>query len=267
MSYLKFAQLLNISLPYDSAYLTINNALISPIQRTLPQIYANQVLLDIPVADLSSVISSDQLEGSHSAGGFFGLSYRHSLRFLKDTPAFLFQFDILEIWSDLPETPILHKVNSADQKMLEVILIEKPLISALSSSGFEILKAELVPRSRHPVAPTSPQQTMYFLDWDSNGRKGTAAHALTAFGFWFLDFLDQGLWAMFTFIAGVIALFIVACVFCTFGWGFWRGDYEKAQHGKKRRKTDVEAAARMPFKSAEQLGFSRGRVIGIGKGD
>ncbi|KAF2799350.1 hypothetical protein K505DRAFT_404687 [Melanomma pulvis-pyrius CBS 109.77] len=269
------ALLLNISLPYDAAFLSINNAAIYSGRSNLPRIYATQVLTDLSVADLATLISSNQLEASHETGiggGFFGLSYRHSLRPIKDSPALILQFDIIELWSDLPETPISFKMDSRDQKMLELLLLERPLYSAFETPAFEMVKAELVARTHHPVAPTTPQQTMHFLDWDGFGRKGSVAHALTAFGASFLDFMDSGVWALFAFILAIIALFVVICIFLVFGWGFWQDDYEKAQHGKarggKRRvRSDVESATRLPFKSAEELGFSRGRVVGLGKSD
>jgi YD repeat-containing protein len=184
----------------------------------------------------------------------------------------VFQFDIIEIWSDLPPTPLLHKLDDADQKMLELVLLEKPVYSALEPPAFEIIKADLVLRSRNPVASTNPQQTMHFLDWDDHGRKGTTAHALTSFGVWLIDYLDSGIWAMFMFILAIIALFVLVCVLCVFGWGFWEDDYAQAQHGKakegkRRGKSDVEIATRLPFRSAEELGLSRGRVVGLGKSD
>ncbi|KAF2709927.1 hypothetical protein K504DRAFT_466382 [Pleomassaria siparia CBS 279.74] len=265
------ALLLNISLPYDSAYLSINNAAIWSGRSTLPRIHATQVLSDLSVSDLSALIAANSLEGSHEAGGFFGISYRHSLRAIKDTPAVIFQFDVIEIWSDLPETPILHKLDNSEQKMLELVLLEKPVYSALEAPAFEIVKASLVSRNHHPVALTSPQQTMHFLDWDENGRKGTVAHSLTAFGNWFIDFLDQGIWALFVFILVVVVLFVVVCLFIVFGWGLGQDDYEKAQVGKakgskRRQRSDVESAGR--FKSPEELGLlGRARVVGIGKSD
>jgi hypothetical protein len=194
------------------------------------------------------------------------------LRAIENSSALVFQFDVIEIWSDLPSTPLLHKLDAANQKMLELVLLEKPVYSALEPPAFEIIKADLVPRSPNPVAPKNSQQTMHFLDWDDHGRKGTTAHALTSFGVWLIDYLDSGVWAMFMFILAIIALFVLVCVLCVFGWGFWEDDYAQAQHGKardgKRRvKSDVEIAARLPFRSAEELGLSRGRVVGLGKSD
>jgi hypothetical protein len=240
-------------------------------RRNLPRVYANQVFQDISTEELNTLIASNELESSHGSG-FFGISYRHSLRAIKDSPALVLQFDILEIWSDLPETPLLHKLENANQKLLELVLLKKPVYSALEPPTFEIIKAELVLRSQNPVAPTTLQQTMHFLEWDAHGRKGTTAHALTSFGIWLIDYLDSGVWAMFMFILAIILLFVVVCVLCVFGWGFWEDDYAQAQHGKaregkRRGKSDVENAARLPFKSAEELGLSRGRVVGLGKSD
>lgn len=267
---------MNISLPYDSSYIALNNAWVWPATSKLPHIYANQVVQDISNETLLEIIASNQLEASHETnlgGGFFGLSYRQSLRRVKKTAAVIFQFDVTELYSDLPEKPLQHKLNDPRQKIVEMLLLQKPVMSALEPVAFEIVKAELVPRSHNPVAPTSPQQAMKFEEWDSFGRKGTPSHLLSTWGTLFVDFLNSGIWALFVFLLGVIALFVVVCLVCIFGCDFWSDDYEKAQHGKARgekkrgRSTDLEMGRRH-FKSAEELGLlGRGRVVGLGKSD
>ncbi|KAF2470060.1 uncharacterized protein BDR25DRAFT_325778 [Lindgomyces ingoldianus] len=269
------ALLLNISLAYNSFALTLNNRQIHPIYSRLPQIYANQVLQDISVDALSTIVSSGQLEASHetnAGGGYFGLSYSQSLRHVQDSTALVFQFDVIELWSDLTPTPLRHRLERLDQMMLELLLLQKPVYSALEPVSFEIIKAELVRRGHYGLKSSSNQQIMNFLDWDTFGQKGTLTHWLASWGSAMLDFLDSGIWALFITIFGVMVLFVVICVLCIFGCSFWQDDYAQAQHGKaKRRKSkgkgDVELG-RMPFKSAEELGLlGRGRVIGVGKSD
>jgi hypothetical protein len=83
---------------------------------------------------------------------------------------------------------------------------------------------------------------------------------------------------LFIFILAIMALFIVVCLFCIFGFGWHKDDYAEAQHGKRRSSgrsgsgkgawggNDVEAARR--FKSPEELGLrGSGRVVRVGKSD
>lgn len=269
---------MNISLPYDSTFIAINNAELYSGRRNLPRVFANQVVHDLSIDQLSTILSSNQLEASHETnlgGGFFGLSYRQSLRAIKTSQgvkAFLFQFDVFELWSDLPEKELRFKMDDPEQKLLEVLLVEKQLISALEPAPtYEILSASLVSRSLHLVTrPSTSQLIMHFLDWDAYGRKGTTAHFLSSWTASFVDYLASGFWALFMFILFMIALFVVVCLVCIFGWGFWEDEYEKSQHGKRRRtrsRGDVEMA-KGRFRSAEELGLmGRGRVIGVAKSD
>lgn len=199
---------------------------------------------DLSVDDLDKSISSGQLEASHETnlgGGFFGLSYRQSLRSVQTSQkldALLFQFEILELWSDLPTPAIEHKLDDPEQTMLEVLLIQKPLLSALSPSPtYEILNASLVLRTQNHLSGSNKNQqtTMQFHDWDDYGKKGTTSHALSYGATSFVEYVASGFWGLFVFIIGVIALFVLACLVCIFGWGFWEDDYEKAQHGKHKR--------------------------------
>jgi hypothetical protein len=122
---------------------------------------------------------------------------------------------------------------------------------------------------------------MSFLDWDKYGQKGTAAHALTYGAESMVSYIASGFWGLFTFILGVVALFVVFCLLCIFGWGFWEDDYGKAQSGKRRKSRgagdgsggwksrDLEQGqGKARFLSAEELGLGgRGRVVGMGKSD
>ncbi|KAJ4305749.1 hypothetical protein N0V90_001280 [Kalmusia sp. IMI 367209] len=280
------ALLLNISLPYDSAFISINNAPLYSGQRILPRIYANQVVQDFSADQLAATISSGQLEASHETnlgGGFFGLSYRQSLRNIrtaKNLEALIFQFDIVELWSDLTTPPLKYKLDDPAQKMLELILIQKPVLSALDPSPtFEIISASLVFRTHNPPSRLAPQRTMHFLAWDTYGEKGTASHLFSYGATSFADFLASGFWALFGFVLAVIVVFVAVCLICVFGWGFWEDDYERAQQGKQRRKSSVRSGkngrvdvetgrAKGRFRSAEELGLrATGQVVGIGKRD
>ncbi|KAF2181940.1 hypothetical protein K469DRAFT_713000 [Zopfia rhizophila CBS 207.26] len=269
------ALLLNITLPYDSSYIELNGQRVWPAYSKLQKIYANQVVQDISDENLQAIISTGQLESSHetySGGGYFGLSYSQSLRHIRNASAFIFQLDIIEIWSDLPPTPILHKLENPNQKMLELLLLQKPVMSALEPISSEIIKAELVSRGHHGKAQNKDQQVMHFLEWDSFGQKGTLTHYLSSWGSAMLNFLDSGIWALLAVIFGILLLFVLVCVICIFGCDFWQDDYSQAQHGKargqrRRVRGDVEQG-KVGFKSAEELGLlGRGRVVGLGKSD
>lgn len=241
--------------------------------------YANQVVQDLSVDQLTTTLSTGQLEASHEAnlgGGFFGVSYRHSLRNVKTSnalEALVFQFDVVELYSDLTNPALQYKLGDANQKMLEILLIQKPILSASDPSpAFEILNVRLVPRS---LTATS-RRTMHFLAWDDHGQIGTPSHLFSSGTSSFVSFLTSGFWALFGFVMAVIIVFIVVVLMCVFGWEFWRDDYEKAQQGKHRRKSsvkirsDVESGKmRGRFKSAEELGLglNRGEVVGMGKSD
>ncbi|KAF2015022.1 hypothetical protein BU24DRAFT_226875 [Aaosphaeria arxii CBS 175.79] len=273
------ALLLNISLPYDSAFLSINNQPIysNPTYK-LPIIYANQVLSDISTEDLNNLIATNQLEASHESnfggGGYFGLSYRASVRHISKSAAVLYQFDVEELSNGLTEKDTQFKLSDRNQKMLEIILLQRPVYAATEPPTFEIIKAALVPRSNNPVASKDLQKTMVFKDWDSFGKKGTTAHLLTSWGDSFMHWMDSGVWALFIFVFAVVGLFCVVCLLCVFGCDLWAtDDYEQAQHGKARderrrgKHGDVESG-RPQFKSAEELGLmGRSKVVGVGKRD
>jgi hypothetical protein len=265
----------------------VNDAGLFSGTRILPLIYANQVVQDFSANDLSTALDAGQLEASHESnlgGGFFGLSYRHSLRHVETSQgleALLFQFDIMELHSTLTIPAVRFKLSDPAQKMLEVLLIQRPVLSAGDPSpSFEILSAKLVPR-----IPLTNQRTMHFLAWDTHGEKGTASHALSYSTASLIDFVSSSFWALLGFCMAVIVVFIVVCMMCIFGWEFWRDDYEKAQQGKRRKSSvkgggvDVETGAgagaggkktKGRFKSAEELKLGlagRGQVVGMGKGD
>lgn len=225
------------------------------------------------------MIDSNQLEVSHETetigGAFFGLSYTYSLNPIEKSAAMVFQFDVTELYSDLPERPLRHKLADPRQEIIELVLLQTPVQSALEPPSMEIIKASLVPRSSKVSSTPSYQKVMHFEDWDTHGKKGTTSHLVSSWGTSFLDYLDSGIWAIFVFLLGIIALFVVVCLFCIFGCDWCSDDYEKAQHGKARkdkrrssgRSGDLEMG-KGRFKSAEELGLlGRGKVVGVGKSD
>lgn len=268
---------MNISLPYDSTFIAINNARLYPTSSNLPIVYANQVLSDISADDLANLVSLNQLEASHEislGGGFFGLSYRYDIRALPKTAAVLFQLDITELHSDLTETPIKYELKDKEQKMIQLLLLQRPVYAPQGPPTFEIIKAGLVSRSQPPLSGSPrTQRVMHFRDWDEFGHKGTPTHFFSNWGSALIDYLDSGVWALFVFFLAIIALFVVVCLFCIFGCDMCQDDYEKAQSGKargeRRRKSkgDLETG-KVVFRSAEELGLmGRGKVVGLGKSD
>ncbi|KAG9194283.1 hypothetical protein G6011_04318 [Alternaria panax] len=265
------ALLLNISLPYDSAHLSINNAPLLADSRILPLLYVNQVLLDTSEDDLDKLVASNQLD--NLGGAYFGASYSYSLRQLKDSNALVFYFDIMEMWTDLTSPHLTIIMDKEQQKILEIVLLQRPLLSAGDqASVYEIVRASLVQRKdvKKPM-----KMYMWFHDWDANGKKGTATHMVNSASSSFVDYISSGVWSLFIFVLAVMALFVIVCLFIIFGCGWHKDDYEQAQHGKRKSgggggggggRNDIEAVRR--FMTPEELGLrGSGRVVGVGKSD
>jgi hypothetical protein len=267
---------MNISLPYDSAHLSINNAPLLTTSAILPRVFVTQVLLEISTSDLSQLITSNSLD--NTGGAYFGASYSYSLHHIKDSNALLFHFDIVELWTDLttPATTII--LDDSKQKMLEIVLLQRPLLSAGDpGSAYEIIRADLIPRLPEPAGNgiKGPKKvSMWFRDWDKHGKKGTAEHIINSTSSSFVSYISSGVWSLLVFIVAVMALFVVVCLFVIFGCGWHKDDYVQAQQGKRRSSGkgsgggwgDVEAARR--FRSPEELGLrGSGKVVGVGKRD
>jgi hypothetical protein len=219
--------------------------------------------------DISKLIEANQLD--ELGRGNFGLSYRYSLRRLKDSSALLFRFDVFEAWSELPYPDLTVKLDDAKQKVLEVVLLKRPLMSAGDvSRAYEIVRAELVPRPT--LKSRAKVHIMRYHDWDAHGEKGTPSHLVSSTSESFAEYITSGVWSLFFSIMALIALFVILCLFCIFGCGLGRDEYESAQHGKKRSsgkgmRNDMERG-KGRFLSAEELGLrSGGRVVGVGKAD
>ena len=134
---------------------------------------------------------------------------------------------------------------------------------------YEIVRADLVPRPSS--ASRVKMHTMHFHDWDAHGEKGTPSHLISSTSDSFVEYISSEVWSLFVFIMATIALFVVICLFCIFGCGLGKDEYESAQHGKRRggargAKSDVERG-KGRFLSAEELGLRGGRVVGVGKSD
>jgi hypothetical protein len=267
-------QLLNISLPYDSAHLSINNAPLLADSKILPRIYVNQVLLDTSKDDLDKLVASNQLD--NLGGAYFGASYSYSLRHVKDFNALVLHFDIMELWTGLTSPPLTVVMDKEEQKILELVLLQRPLLSAGDpASAHEIIRASLIPRAESSKGvKKSPKTSMWFHDWDANGKKGTATHIVNSASSSFITYLSSGVWSLFIFILAVMALFVVVCMFCIFGCGWYKDDYERAQHGKRKGGSgkgtwggnDIESVRK--FMTPEELGLrDSGRVVGVGKSD
>jgi hypothetical protein len=182
----------------------------------------------------------------------------------------------MELWTDLttPATTVI--LDDEKQKILEVLLLQRPLLSAGDpGSAYEIIRTSLIPRPAEPNSVKGPVKvSMWFRDWDAHGKKGTASHIVNSASSSFVSYISSGVWSLLIFIVAVLALFVVVCLFVILACGWHKDDYEQAQSGKRRSSGkgsgggwgDVEAARR--FRSPEELGLrGSGRVVGVGKSD
>ena len=260
--------------------LKINSQTIWPTPKILPRIHATQVLQDFSDTDLANLVETHRLESDHG-GASFGLSYRKSLhRIQGSSAAFLFRFDIFEIFPDVESKPVSWKLDSEQQKILELIVLEKPILSAGDAISYEIIKASLVPRPTTEPGSSSRvsryTQEMRFTEWDEFGQLHTVSHFLSHWGDSFIGYLSSGVWGMASFVFFVMFLFALVCAIIILGCQCCEDDemdYAGAQQGKekvRRRKTGDEEK-RVGFKTAEELGLlgrgRGGRVVGIGKSD
>jgi hypothetical protein len=266
------ALLLNISLPFDATYLSLNNGPLLTPSSVLPRIYASQVLSDYSTADLSASISNEALD---TAGPLLGLSYGYSVRPVTNSSALVFRFNIFEAYFPLASPPITIKLDDHKQRVIELILFQRPLYSPGDvGPAWEIVTVRLEERDK--MGSKRRMRTMEFLDWDEFGRKGSPAHLASTTSDWFVRHISSGFWSLSMFILGALVLFVVICVAAVLGWDWYSGDYEKAQSRKGRSRsggsggwtgTDVEKA-KGRFLSASELGMrGTGNVVGIGKSD
>lgn len=271
------ALLLNISLPFDAAHISVNNAPLLSDSRILPQIYASQIPQDYSTDDLHQKINSNDLD---TAGPVLGLSYGYSLRHVTNSSALVFRLNILEAHFKPPthdpniQIPIVMKVDDPKQRVIELVLLPRPLLSAGDvGPAWEIVTARLSDRDKK--GSKRPMKTMMVEEWDRYGRKGSPLHLVSASSSSLVTYAGSGFWGLSVAILGVMVLFMVVVVGCMLSWDWWGDEYEKAQNGKGRRGgskgsgswTDVEQA-KGKFLSAGELGMrGGGDVVGIGKSD
>ncbi|UPX17445.1 uncharacterized protein EKO05_0007798 [Ascochyta rabiei] len=228
------ALLLNISLPFDAAHLSINNAPLLSDSRTLPRIYASQVISDYSRDDLSNAISTTSLD---TVGPLLGLSYGYSLRRVTNSTALVFRFNVFEAHfspsthNPLLKTPVVVKLDNPKQRVVELILLPRPLLSAGDvGPAWEIVSVRLVNRDKK--GSKRRMKTMVFGEWDEFGRKGSPTHLVSAYSNGVVTYASSGFWGLSVAILGFIVVFVLSVVGCVVGWDWWSGEYEKAQHGK-----------------------------------
>ncbi|KAF2628476.1 hypothetical protein BU25DRAFT_366258 [Macroventuria anomochaeta] len=267
------ALLLNISLPFDAAHLSVNNAPLLSDSTILPRIYAFQVLQDYSEDDLRQKVEHSELD---TTGPTLGLSYGTSLHRLTNSTAMVFRFNIFSAYFPLSEAPTIINLNNSKQKVVELIFLPRPLHSSGDvGPGWEIVTARLSEREKK--GSKRRMRTMDFEDWDEFGRKGSPSHLVTASSKGLVAYASSGFWGLSMAILGFVVLFVVVVVACVLGWDWWSGGYEKVQNGESAGRragskgsgtwTDVEKA-KGRFLSASELGMrGGGSVVGVGKND
>jgi hypothetical protein len=225
------ALLLNISLPFDAAHLSINNAPLLSSSSILPRIYASQVLQDYSHEDLHQKVESNELD---TAGPVLGLSYGYSIHHVFNSTALVFRFNVFSAYFPLTNPPTTIDLNDAKQRVIELTLLPRPLHSPGDTGpGWEIVVARLSDRkktgSRHPM------KIMMFEDWDEFGRKGSPSHLIKHFSNFVIAYAASGFWGLSMAILGFIVMFVVVVVGCVLGWDWHNGTsaFEKAQVGKR----------------------------------
>ncbi|KAF9692804.1 hypothetical protein EKO04_009168 [Ascochyta lentis] len=271
------ALLLNISLPFDAAHLSINNAPLLSDSKVLPQIHASQVPSDYSREDLSNAISTTSLDTTEP---LLGLSYGYSLRHVTNSTALVFRFNVFEAHFSPPthdpsfKTPVVIKLDDPKQRVVELILLPRPLHSPGDvGPAWEIVTVRLAERDK--TGSRRRMKTMVFGEWDEFGRKGSPSHLVSVSSSGLITYASSGFWGLSMSILGFMMVFVLVVVSCVVGWDWWSGEYEKAQLEKNRGGgskgsgswTDVEQAKER-FRSASELGMrSGGSVVGVGKSD
>lgn len=265
------ALLLNISLPLDATHLSINNANLLSGSSILPRIYASQVLQGYSTSDLYAKVSSNELD---TAGPSLGLSYGTSLHQITNSTALVFRFNIFSLYFPLTNPPTRIPLANSRQKVLELILLPRPLHSAGDSGlGWEIVNIRLSEREKK--GSKRRMKMMMFEDWDEFGRKGSPWHLVSSSSSGVVKYAGSGFWSLSITILGFMVAFVVVVLSVVYAIERYSGEYDKAQSGKGRRGaskgsgswTDVEAA-KGKFQSAGELGMrGDGSVVGVGKSD
>ena len=274
------ALLLNVSFPFDAAYISVNNAPLLSGSSTLPRIYAPQVLQDYSEGDLHDKISSNEID---TAGPLFGLSYGYSLRRVTNSSALIFRFNVFGAQftppshnSIRPVSPSAKKIISLDdpkQRVIELILLPRPLLSPGDVGPvWEIITARL--SDRDSKGSKKIMKTMIFDEWDEFGRKGSPSHLASAFSNSLVLYVSSGFWGLVMAILGVLVIFVSFVVSCVVGWDWWSSEHKRTQarkgqnDGSRGREGGDMEKARGMFLSAGKLGMTDGRnFVGAGKSD
>lgn len=258
--------LLNISLPLDAAHLSINNGALLTGSSTLPRLYASQVLQDFSAADLHTRIDNNDLD---TAGPSLGLSYGTSLSRITNSSALVYRFNIFSAhFTPAGHLPTTIPLSSSRQKVLELVLLPRPLHSAGDpGTSWEIVRIGLSARAKK--GSKRPMTMMMFEDWDEFGRKGSPAHALLSSSSGVVRFAASGFWSLSVAILGFMTAFVVLVLGFTYAVERYNGVYHQAPKGNERSMskgcgswTDVEAA-KGKFLSVGELG---GRIGGSNAG-
>lgn len=274
------ALLLNISLPFDAAHISVNNAPLLSRSSTLPRIYASQVLQDYSEDDLNQKIISNEID---TAGPLLGLSYGYSLRRVTNSSALVFRFNVFGAHYTPPFPDSLNPINPSTttiinlddprQLVIELILFPRPLHgSGDVGPAWEIITARLSDRDKK--GSKKRMKTMIFDEWDEFGRKGSPSHLVFASSNSLIMYASSGFGGLSVTILGLMVVFVGFVVSCMVGRDWWIGEYERMQRGKEknegsglRAREDVEKA-RGKFSSAGELGMrGEGNVVGFGKSD
>ncbi|OCK78891.1 hypothetical protein K432DRAFT_426936 [Lepidopterella palustris CBS 459.81] len=244
--------LLNITMTPQSNYLLINGQKIYPLPSELPKIYASQRSGDISIHDLRRMIENEELDFNEKYEVNqveFGISYDYALFTLAGSSAIVLHFDVIGLFKDLPDEKVSLALDIPQQQLLEVVLLQKPIISALEPPTFEIVRADLVPRDEAAINHTGsarPGHTiMQFLDWDDFGRKGSFSHGLLYGGHSFALFFDSDWIIMIIAISSMIAAAFAIYAIYQLCLTFYRDDYEYAQQGKAAASRRTKGEERM----------------------
>lgn len=236
----------------------------------LPRIYASQVLQDYSEEDVRAKVETNELD---TAGPSFGLSYGTSLHHIANSTALVFRFNIFSLHSTLPNPTARISLSNSYQKVLELILLPRPLHSAGDSGpGWEIVDIGL--SKREEKGSKRRMEMMMFEDWDEFGRKGSPAHLVSSSSSGIVRYAASGFWRLSVTILGFMVAFIVVVLGVVYAIERYSGEYDKAQTGKRRGTssgsgswTDVEAA-KGRFLSTGKLGVKAGgSTVGVGKSD
>ena len=266
------ALLLNISLPFDASHLFINNAPLLSGSSFLPRIFASQVLQDFSTSDLHARVDANDLD---TPGPSLGLSYGASLSRITNSTALVYRFNIFNLHFTLPEQQSTSiSLSSSRQKVLELILLPRPLHSAGDAGpGWEIIAIRLSPREKK--GSKRRMQMMMFDDWDEFGRKGSPVHLLSSGSSSVMRYANSGFWSLSVAILGFMVAFVVLVLGAVYAVEKCSGEFGQAGKGKARRSaskgggswTDVEAAKGKFLSVSGPGGRVGGSAAGVEKSD